>query len=123
MNNSKLAMDSVPLSEEPRPDNKPQLREQEGRLVRILTSIKLVSESGEWSTLKIEIFDSLVNSLERDLKAEAKKETPDTNKLNRLSGQLIWADRYADLSKLENKYRVELQGIRLQLYGNTENNG
>ncbi len=123
MNNSKLAIESMSLSEEPRIDNKPLLREQEARLVRILTAIKQVSDSEEWSTLKNEIFDSLVNTLERELKNEAKKESPDTNKLSRLSGQLIWAERYADLVKLENKYRLELQGIRLQLHGNTESNG
>ena len=123
MNNSKLASESISISEEPRADNKPLLREREGRIVRIITSIKRISETEEWSTLKTEVFDGLVDTLERDLKTEAKRETPDTNKLNRLSGQLVWAERYADLHKLENKYRVELQGIRLQLYGNTESNG
>ena len=122
MNNSKLAMETVSLSEEPR-DNKPQLREREATLVRILTALKRIAETEDWSTLKNEVFDSLVNTLERDIKNEAKKELPDTNKLNRLAGQLMWAEKYADLTKLAEKYRTELTGIKLQLYGKSESNG
>jgi len=62
----------------------------------------------------------LVNVLEKDIRTEAKKEDVSTNKLNRLSGELKWAERYADLGKLENTYKVQLQSVRTKLYGKTE---
>lgn len=116
MNNSKLAIDSVGIFEEPKVDTKPYLREREGQLLKIIEAIQGVEQSTHWGTLKTELFDTLVNSLENQLKDEGKKENPDTNKLNRIAGQLRWAEKYADLNKLEASYRVELTSIRKQLY-------
>lgn len=115
MNNSKLAIDSIPLIEEPKVDRKPILREREGTLLKIIEAIRGVAGSTEWSTLKTEVFDNLVNTLEYELRNEAKKDTPDSLKLNRLAGQLKWAEKYADLSKLENVFRSELTNIRHKL--------
>jgi hypothetical protein len=88
-------------------------------LLRILEAIKDVQENRSWSTLKTEIFDSLVNTLEKDIRIEARKEEPSPTKLNRLAGELKWAERYSDLYKLEQKHRVELQNVRIKLYGKT----
>lgn len=122
MNNSKLAIESITLAEEKKVDVAPQLRKREEQILKIIEALRGVTQTPEWSTLKAEIFDNLVNVIEKDLKDEAKKEDPNPNKLNRLAGQLKWAERYADLSKLETTYRVELSGIRKNLYG-TESNG
>lgn len=116
MNNSKLAIESVGINEPERVDTKPFLREREGHLLKIIEAIQGVAQSAEWGTLKTELFDTLINTLENQLKDEGKKENPDTNKLNRLAGQLKWAEKYADLTKLENVYRVELTSVRKQLY-------
>lgn len=121
-NNSKFALDSVPLKNEERADIKPQLRERESTLVKVLEAAQGVAATTAWSTLKTELFENLVNVLEKDIKDEAKKENPDALKLNRLAGQLKWAEKYADLTKLGNIFRQELIGIRKQLYG-TESNG
>lgn len=115
MNNSKLAIEAVSLSEESRPDIKPQLREKEATLIRVIEAIQRVEKSPEWRTLKIELFDGLLASLEKELREEAKKETPNVLKLRNLAGQLKWADRYANLSKLEADKRNELTGIRKNL--------
>lgn len=120
MNNSKLAIDSVPLELEEPKDNKPALREREQKLVNIIANLRRVSETLEWSSLKQEIFDGLVVTLEKELRNEAKKDAPDSGKLNRLAGQLKWAEKFSDLSKLEDVFRVELTNIRLMLYGKTE---
>lgn len=123
MNNSKLALDSVVhLEEDKQQDRSPQLINREGQLVKIIEAIQSVEKTEAWSTLKTEVFDSVVNVLEREIKDEAKKESPDTLKLNRLAGQLKWAEKYADLSKLETVFRQELNGLRKTLYG-TELNG
>lgn len=124
MNNSKLAIENISLTVEEPVDRKPYLREREGTLVKLLDAVRKVESSKEWGTLKTELFDALVNTLTRDLSTEAKKEDPDTLKLNRLAGQLKWAEKYSDLKKLEDTFRLELTQVRKYLYGTTkESNG
>jgi predicted nucleic acid-binding Zn-ribbon protein len=114
MNNSQLMVDSEPE----RSDGlEARLRAEETRLMRIIEALKGVEDSKEWSSLKIEVFDNLVNVLERELRTEAKSDEPNPLKLNRLSGELKWAERFSDLKKLENTYRVQLQNVRQQLHG------
>lgn len=93
------------------------LRNEESRLVRIIESLQEVQKTKAWSSLKAEIFDNLVNVLEKSLKTEAEKEDPSTNKLNRISGELKWAKKFSDLTKFENEKRVELKNIRQHLSG------
>lgn len=110
------------LLEEQVADNKPYMRKREETVLKIIEAIRKVEATQEWSTLKTEVFDSLVVTLEKELRDEAKKENPDAFKLNRLAGQLKWAEKYSELPKLENFFKVELIGLRKQLYG-TELNG
>lgn len=117
MNLSQVQVDLEPT---PREDLGPRLQAEEARLVRILESLQGIEQSKEWSTLKTEVFDSLVNVLERELRAEAKKDNPEPNKLTRLSGELKWAERFSDLSKLEQGYKVQLQAVRIKLHGKSD---
>lgn len=119
MNNSKLAIDSVALNLEKKEDITPKLTEREATLTRILEAIREVQESRGWSSLKKEVFDGLVERLERDIRHEARKDSPDPLKLRYLTGQLYWAEKYSDLSKLELSFREELKGVRLH-YGTRE---
>lgn len=122
MNNSKLVIDSVSLREDTEMpfDRLPELREREGEILTIIDSLKIVQSMPAWSSLKEKVFDGLVLTLDKELKNEAKKDNPDSLKLNRLAGQLKWAEKYSDLSKLENIFRVELTNVRKMLYGKTE---
>ena len=120
MNNSKLAIDRVSLHSEEVTDNSEIFRKREGEIIKIIEAINGVNQSQDWSTLKTEIFESLVNSLEKQLRDEAKKEEPDPLVLNRVAGQLKWAEKYADLNKLANIFRDQLKEVRLKLYGKTE---
>jgi hypothetical protein len=120
MNNSKLALDSIGISLDKKVDRASFLREREQKLIHIIEDIKGISESQAWRSLKTEVFDGLVTTLEKELREEAKKDTPDTLKLNRLAGQLKWAEKYSDFDKLANIFRVELNGIRTMLYGKTD---
>lgn len=118
MNNSQLAQDfASSLTIESQVDVTPKLKEREAELVNIIGAIQGVKQTAAWGTLKSKIFDGLTTRFERELREEALKETPDTLKLNRISGQLTWANRYSDLDKLENMYRTELSGLRKQIYG------
>lgn len=120
MNNSKLAIDSVSFEEEPKVDRTPQLREQEASLIRIIEAIQKVKVSAEWSTLKTEVFNDIPEVLAREMKEESRKEKPDTSKLNRLAGQLKWAEQFADMDKLEAFFRTQLTNIRKYLNGKPE---
>ena len=117
MNNAKLVMDSISLSEDQEQDRKPLLRSEESRLLKIVNAIQEVQNTKAWSSLKEEIFDSLVNTLEKELRSEAEKIDVDPNKLNRISGELKWARKFSDLQKFENEKMVKLQRVKLQLYG------
>lgn len=112
MNNSQV------IDSQPSEDVSPKLRAEEARLLRIVEALQAIQSSKEWSSLKTEVFDNLVNVLDKDLRTEAERSDPSSNKLNRIMGKLEWARRYSDLSKFENEKRVELQNVRIQLYGN-----
>ncbi len=112
MNNSQVRIPDEPVNTE-------QLEEREAKLVRIIGALEKVQESAEWSSLKQEIFDGKVENLRNLVLTEAKKEKPDTERLNRLTGQLEWAEKFSDLGKLAEQYRKELLMIRNR-YGRPE---
>ena len=114
MNNSQITLEE---KNDKNPDLLERVREREAQVVRTIEAIREVKKCNGWSTLKLEIFDNLANSLKRDLLSEAKKDIPDPLRLNRLAGQLKWADKFANLDKLEEDYKTQLSGIRKQLHG------
>lgn len=122
MNNSFLATEFASLSIEEPVDIIPELREREGELVRIIDALNKVSKTKEWAFLKEKLFDGMFLDLEDKIRREVRKDAPDLTKINRLVGQSIWSERYADLSKLSETYRLELTNIRLKLYGKTPKN-
>lgn len=113
MNNSLIR----PEPEKPQAD---KLQEHEAKLVRTIEALVQIRNSEAWSSLKIEVFDGLTARLKRELLVEAKKDDPSTNKLNRLTGELKWAEKFSDLEKFEETQRVELKGIRLRIHGKPE---
>lgn len=114
MNNSQIVLETVEL---PNEELVAKRAEREGQLVRIIEAIREVKKSNAWSTLKSEIFDNLAGILQRDLLSEAKKDTPDPLRLNRIAGQLKWAEKYANLDKMEEDYKTQLSGLRKQTHG------
>lgn len=115
MNNSKLAIESVGPSDEV--FTKELLLEREREVAMTIENLQVIHQTREWSSLKGLVFDSLRGNLEKQLLLESKKQNPDTQKLNRLAGELKWAERFSDLSKWENELRVELKNIKQQLHG------
>lgn len=117
MNNAFVSLQN---EETPREDVQPRLQEEEAKILRVIEAVQVLKVSKEWSTLKTEVFDTLARVLESDLRDEAKKVDPDPKKLNRLSGELKWAERFSSLEKFEDDYRVKLKNIRLRLNGKTK---
>lgn len=120
MNNSYLSVSNADLNlkqDSIGEDVEKALREREGALVLVIESLQGVRSSKEWDVLREKVFGPLSDSLLREIGAEARSESPDPLKLNRISGQLKWAERYADLGKLEEEYRSALSYVRQKLHG------
>jgi len=117
MNNSSIRLDT----DEPKEDLRLQkLKELEGTNVRIIRAIEDIQKTTAWSSLKETVLDGLVERLEKSIFEEATKTAPDLGRLNRLSGELSWARRFADLTGYANEKRSELLAIKKQLYGKTD---
>lgn len=118
MNNSFIASDNLETISQEEIDRTPYLRNKEGEMVKVIEALQRISVSSDWSTLKTNIFDGVVEQLERDILNEAKEDRPDTQKLASLKGQYVWAKKYADLESLAKAFKVELTGIRQILKNN-----
>ncbi len=96
-------------------DNTVRLTERQAKLVRILEALDALQTNAEWSTLKEELFDSALGSIENRLKSESNKPEISLPELYRLQGERKWALKYSDLGTLRNTYRKELETIRKQM--------
>lgn len=91
-------------------DISPHLRVRERELLEILDAIKRVSSSDYWQVLKNRVFDGVVSSLQKKLVAEK-----NPTEMYRLQGQIVWAEKYADLTKISQVYENELKSVRAKL--------
>lgn len=107
MNNSQVA--NLNLEEEQPIDRKPFLRQREIELVKLIEAIENLKSSNYWNILE-DFFTREVGKLRNELDDER-----DTIKIYRLQGNLEWAKKYSDLSKLSERYREELINIRKQI--------
>ena len=114
MNNSFLSVEDTPK------DNSEFLSQQETKDQRILSAVQEVKKTQGWSTLKTEIFGGKVESLRRELQIEALKVNPDGMKLNRIAGQLEWAERFFDMDKWEAQLALEIRNIKKMQHGQSE---
>lgn len=110
MNNSFISLDEEEAPEE--------VENREAWLIKVIEALQTVSKTKEWETLRKEVFENLTHTFENRLTSEAKRENPDSCKLNRLAGQLMWAEKYADLDKYARTLKLELQSIKQRKYGN-----
>lgn len=111
MNNSRLAYDNVPLTLE-ESVNPEEYRERQATVVRTIEAIDALNKSAEWSTLKKEIFQDRVESLERQMKNESEANTLKDSELYRLQGRLFEARKY-DLDKLRESLMLELSKLKV----------
>lgn len=119
MNNSKIAFDNV--EEEDTGDRTSFLQKQQGELAQVLEAIKGVEAHRDWQKLKKLLLDGVVTTLERQTASEASKKEVNVPELYRLQGQLVWAKKYADLNKLGEFFKQQIENIKLQLKNDQTN--
>lgn len=88
-------------------------KEREAKLVRLIESLEALNQSREWSTLKKDLFDGTLESIERRIEQEASKPEINVQELYRLQGERKVAKKY-QLDTLIANYRAELANIRKQ---------
>lgn len=109
MNNSQIARENLEETE----DNRLSfLQKQQGELSQLVETINRVEASEDWQKLRAILLNDVASSLERSLKSEAEKSELNLPKIYRLQGQLEWARKYADLSKLVEWKKKELENIK-----------
>mgnify|MGYP001568260686 FL=1 len=113
MNNSKIAYEN--LEEDEKLDHSEFLQRQKGEITQIVEAINRVEASEDWQKLKDVLLDGIVGNLERQLLNEAVKGEIDSSEMYRLQGQLFWARKYADLKKLSDMYRQQVENIKNQI--------
>lgn len=116
MNNSIFAIEGLKIQPDEKVNIIPILRERQTKITKTLTALDGLAKSKEWSSLKEEVFDGLVERLSVSLFTESKKVPADVATLANLSGQLEIAERF-DLVKYQQKLRNELISIKKQLNG------
>lgn len=111
MNNSfHIELDESFAEKSQEPDTRYQ--EREAKLVRLIEALSAINESREWSTLKTELFDSVLDTIESKMKTESQKDEVRLPEIYRLQGERLWAKRYSNLDTLIGQYRAELVSIR-----------
>lgn len=116
MNNSKIALENI--EEEQDADRLSILQRQQGEISQVVEAINRVEVSEDWQKLKKLVFDGVLESLERQLYNAASgisNKEIDAPELYRLQGQLVWARKYADLKKLSDVFRQQLETIKNQI--------
>lgn len=111
MNNSKIAYDNL----EEKEDRTSYLQRQKGEITQVVEAINRVESSKDWQKLKKLVLDGILGTIERQLSSEASKKEVNAPELYRLQGQLIWAKKYADLKKLSEFFRQQIESIKIQL--------
>lgn len=109
MNNSQISFENA-LELETQVDNQPRLREQATELTEIIESLDKVTQSNYWKVLQKKIFDGILSNLYSRIKNEK-----DTTEIFRLQGQIVWAEKFADITKLTDVYRSRLANVKKQL--------
>lgn len=108
MNNSQILMTSLTVTEEV--DTAPLLREKERELLQIIEALGSISASDYWKLLEEKVFNGVVDSLQAKLRSEK-----NPTEIYRLQGQIMWAEKYTDLTKVAQAYKNELTSIRNRL--------
>mgnify|MGYP001582717618 CR=1 FL=1 len=113
MNNSKIVLEN---SEEMDMDKVSFLQGQQGELTQIVEVINRIEATEDWKKLKSMLLDGMVKTLEKQLLSEVNKSEIAIPELYRLQGQLAWAKKYADLKKMSEYFKQQIDNIKNQLH-------
>lgn len=111
MNNSKIAIENVSLEMESPIDTTPMLRAQAIELSQIIEAFDNISKSDYWKVLQEKVFDGVLETLQRRIRNEK-----DTQEMFRLQGQIVWAEKYCNFTKLAEAYRTSLINVNKQIH-------
>lgn len=111
MNNSKIVLDNL-VEDTSRLGF---LEREKGRLTQMVEALSRVDASEDWQKLKGLIWDSVIESIEKQIINEVTKDQIDNPELYRLQGQRLWARKYGDLKKLADGYRQQIETIKNQI--------
>lgn len=117
MNNSKIVSDNFEENQEI--DLKLQLKQ--GELSQVIEAINGVEQSEDWQKFKKLLLDNVVSNIERQLSNVSLDKEINLSEIYRLQGQLTWAKKYADLKKLSDFFKQQLEGVKLRLKQNGRN--
>ncbi len=112
MNNSKITLYSESEGLTNRLEN---LEKQQGEWTQIVEALNRVESSQDWQKLKRLFLDGVLVTLENQLKGEASKSELNLQEIYRLQGQLVWAKKYADLKKLSDFFRKQVENLNNQI--------
>ena len=112
MNNSKIVLENITEGT----DKVSFLQKQQGELIQIVEAINRIEETEDWKKLKSMLLDGAVKALEKQLLSESSKQEVSIPELYRLQGQLAWAKKYADLKKLSEYFKQQIENIKNQLH-------
>ena len=113
MNNSKIALEN--LEADVSENHKAFLQKQQGEITQLVEVINRVEASEDWQKLKKLLLDGIVENLERQVKSEADRKELNAPELYRLQGQLFWARKYANLKKLSEVLKLQIENLKNQL--------
>ena len=80
-----------------------------------MQAIDRVKANADWKLLEREYFSEVEKKLDKLLKAEMKKQPIDAPQVYYLQGQLKSAEKHANLDKLKDVFKVEVENIKNQL--------
>ena len=86
--------------------------EQQASLIRMIEAVNGLLQSADWQTLRDLHFSKEEERLNRLILQEAKKATVDDTVLYRLQGELVWAKRYADVTKFAQILKSQLDNLK-----------
>lgn len=112
MNNSFIVLQG--LSEEVPVENTKYLQKRIGELTDIVESLRAIRGSRHWKLLEEKVWVEVQQTLQKRLRSEN-----NLQEINRLQGQIQWADKYLNLSEVEKAFTNELEIIKSQINADT----
>lgn len=88
------------------------LRVRDSQLVRMIESLDALIKSQEWRTLKEDLFDGVLDSIDKRVRQENEKPELSLPELYRLQGEKRWAKKFSRLELLRESLHQELIKIR-----------
>lgn len=112
MNNSYIALQS--FTEEAPVETKRFLQKRAGELSDIVEALRAIRGSKHWKLLEEKVWQEVRDALQKRLRSES-----NLQEINRLQGQILWADKYLNIGEVEKAFTNELEIVKSQINADT----